>query len=71
MLRRGKQVVNFIEKPTRAYKFKYIDDIGDGGARWQSVNDTYVDSEFQRLKDFRYIDQSAIAKMAAENGDDV
>ena len=71
LLRRGKQVVNFIENPTHTYKFKYIDDIGDGGTRWQSVNDTYVDSEFQRLKDFRYIDQSAIAKMAAENGDDV
>ena len=71
LLRRGKQVVNFIENPTHTYKFKYVDDIGDGGTRWQRMNDTYVDSEFQRLKDFRYIDQSAIAKMAAENGDDV
>ena len=71
LLRRGKQAYNFIKNPTFKYKFKYVDDIGDGGTRWQHVNDTYINSEFQRLKDFRHIDQSAIAKMAAENGDDV
>lgn len=71
LLRRGKQVVNFIENPTHTYKFKYVDDIGDGGTRWQRVNDTYIDSEFDKLKGFVHVTQPAIAKIAAKNGDDV
>jgi hypothetical protein len=33
LVRRGNQVRKFIKNPTHEYKFKYVDDIGDGGTR--------------------------------------
>lgn len=71
LLRRGKQVVNFIENPTHTYKFKYVDDIGDGGTRWQHVNEKNVDNILENLSNEGIVYEWQLPSIAEKLGEDV
>ena len=59
LLRRGNQVLNFIDNPNK-YKFKYVDDIGDDGSRWNYVNQMDINHTYDRYVRDGIVDETTL-----------